>query len=113
MLRQRGSLYHFHIRATCYDPGAHRFRIGDDFARLLALTPRYPALSALRSLYEFAFVQFYLRVTDHQPLHEERIAEPEDGSDIVVLGYAIQHHCDRSARAGKKVGAGAFGSAQL
>ena len=41
-----------------------------------------------------------------QRLYAECVAESEDGADIVVLGYAVQHACDRSALLGKKVVAG-------
>jgi hypothetical protein len=46
-------------------------------------------------------------------MHEECIAESEDGADIVVLGYAVQHDRDRSALPGRKVVTGGFASAQL
>ena len=41
-----------------------------------------------------------------QRLDAECVAESEDGADIVVLGYAVQHARDRSALLGKKVVAG-------
>ena len=46
-------------------------------------------------------------------MYEECIAESEDGADIVVLGYAVQHDRDRSALPGRKVVTGGFASAQL
>ena len=38
-----------------------------------------------------------------QRLDAECVAELEDGADIVVFGYALQHARDRSALLGKKV----------
>ena len=38
-----------------------------------------------------------------QRLDAECVAESEDGADIVVLGYAVQHACNRSVLLGKKV----------
>jgi hypothetical protein len=66
-----------------------------------------------RRLHESAFAQFHLGAADHQLLHEKRITEPEDGADIVVLGNAIEHDRNRSARSKKEFVAGCFGAAQL
>jgi hypothetical protein len=38
----------------------------------------------MRRLYESAFVQFDFRAANHQLLHKEGIAEPEDGADAFL-----------------------------
>ena len=80
-----------------YDPSASGFGIGNHLPGMWALAPGHPTLSTLRRLHEFAFVQFHLRAANHQFLHEKRIAQPEDGADVVVLGDAVEHDRNWSA----------------
>jgi hypothetical protein len=61
----------------------------------------------------FAFVQLHLRAADHELPHEKRITKAKDGTDIVVLGYAIQNECNWAARAGKESVTATFCAAQL
>ena len=96
-----------------HDPSASGFRVGDSFARVLALAPGHPVLSALRRLHESAFVQFDFRAADHQLLHEKGVAKPEDGADVVVLRHAIENDRNRPPWPGNKLVAGGFGAAQL
>ena len=60
-------------------------------------------LSALRCLHEPAFVQFDFRAADHQLLHKKCVAEPENCTDVVVLGTAFENDRDRPAWLGKKL----------
>ena len=76
-----------------------------------ALAPGHPTLSTLRRLHEFAFVQFHLRAANHQFLHEKRIAQPENGADVVVLGDAVEHDHNWSSWAWKEFVAGSCGAA--
>jgi hypothetical protein len=89
------------------------FQFGKDIARVLALAPGHPVLSALRRLHEPAFAQLNFGAADHKLLDEGGITEPEDGAEIVILGHAVQHDCDRSAWPGKKLVTRSFGAAQL
>ena len=72
--------------------------------------PEHPVLSALRSLHEFAFVQFHRRAADDQLPHKEGVAKPENGAGVVALMHAVQHHSYRYSWPGEII-AGRFGDA--
>jgi hypothetical protein len=44
-----------------------------------------------------------LLAADDQALDEERVAEPEDRTEVVVTANAIEHHGDRIACQRRKV----------
>ena len=46
-------------------------------------------------------------------MDKKRIAEPEDGADVVVLIHAVEHDRDRPAWPGKKLVTGKFAAAQF
>jgi len=89
----------FGANAACslfgnHDPIVSGFGFSDGFACVLALAPGDPALRALRRLHQPALVQLHFRAADHQLLYKEGVAEPEDGADVVILTYAVEHDRD-------------------
>jgi hypothetical protein len=65
----------------------------------------------LRGLHEPAFVQLHFRAADHQLLYKEGVAEPEDGTDVVVLRHAVENDRNRPPWPCNKLVAGGFGAA--
>jgi len=70
----------------------------DNLGGAVRLLPGHPSLRALGRLDQLARPSGAISAADHEALAQERIAQPEQGADVVSLAHPIEDHLDRQAR---------------